>query len=51
MYLVHAFFSVRPLETFAKNNQLALRPEFKNYLVENWLGFQKYAALPQKNDM
>ena len=35
MYLVHAFFSVRSGETFAKNNQLALRSRFKNCLVGN----------------
>ena len=35
MYLVHVFFSVRSGETFAKNNQLALRSRFKNYLVGN----------------
>ena len=35
MYLVHAFFSVGSGETFAKNNQLALRSRFKNCLVGN----------------
>ena len=36
MYLVHAFFSVRSGETFAKNDQLALRSfRFKSCLVGN----------------
>ena len=35
MYLVHAFFSVRSGETFAKNNQLTLRSRFKNLLAGN----------------
>ena len=45
MHLVHAFFSVRSGETFAKNNQLPLPSKFKDSLVENELGFQKHAYL------
>ena len=40
-YLVHAFFAVRFEETFAKNNQLALRSRFKKLFSRKLTGLSQ----------